>query len=158
MSGFLDPSVLGDREAAEDAVLRFAESLDDGDFELFRSAFFEDCVVDMSGVSENVGVMNGRDAAAEKLIGNLGEMDTTHHISNMRVKFNGDSAELTCYVLAQHLRPGVGLKPSLDKPYMLRGNRYRAQLERDSDWWRIRHLVIKGVWVLGDVTLATAAR
>jgi len=155
MSSFLDPSTLSDREAVADAVLRFAEGLDDGDADLLGSALLTEAVVDMSRVSETVGVMHGRAVVAEKLIGNLGKLDTTHHVSNFRIVVSGSTAELTCYALAQHFRPGEGRAQDREKAYMLRGNRYRAYLERAEDWWRIRTLTIDGVWVLGDINLVT---
>lgn len=158
MSTFLDPATLNDRDAVADAVFRFAQGLDDNDADLVRSALIGDAVVDMTGVSEAVGVMEGRETVVGKLIGNLGEMDTTHHVSNVRAVISGDSAELTCYALAQHFRPGEGLSIKEGKRYMLRGNRYHAQLERSSDWWRIRHLTIDGVWITGDVNLVTEPR
>ena len=150
MPAFLDPSTLSDREAVADAVLRFGEGLDDGDAELLESAFTEDAVVDMTTVG--VGVMNGRAVVSKTLIANLGLMDTTHHISNVRSVIRGDTAEATCYALAQHFRPGEGLSAE-QQTYMLRGNRYRIQLVRDSDWWRMRNLVITGIWLAGDPTI-----
>lgn len=71
-------------------------------------------------------------------------MDSSHHLSNFRVKLNGrqDEAEVYCYALAQHFRKGEGGDPK-NRQYLLFGNTYSADIVKseDEDIWRIRYVV-----------------
>ena len=51
--------------------------------------------------------MDGREAAAGTLTGDLAEMTTAHRVGNVRLVIDGRAAAPTCCVLAQHLRPAA---------------------------------------------------
>lgn len=71
-------------------------------------------------------------------------MDTTHVVSNPRVRLAGDTARLTAIMQAQHL-------PSDDHDrHALLNNRYDIDLVRDGIRWVMRRVHIDNVWFTGD--------
>lgn len=148
---------LSDREAVIDAVLRFVIALDDNDEGLLISAFTEDAVVDL-GPASVIGIpfseLSGRDKVAKTLLKSVGPLDTTHMTSNFRVSVVGDTAQLSCYALASHFRPGQGPSPEHHKGFTM-ANRYTTELVRDDGAWRIRHMVINCTWSDGDIGVIT---
>jgi hypothetical protein len=100
-----------DHNAATNAVTCFVGGLDLPSESLVRSAFFPDAVVDLTPVNKlgfSFGVLNGKDAITEHVMAGVGSIDSSHHVSNIRVNINGDEVHLTCYFLAQHFRLGEG--------------------------------------------------
>ena len=120
------------REAAADALYRLVHGLDFNDADLIRSAFVEDGVLDISGLSPATGQDHPEQKGVENIIngvlGHVGPMATSHSITNVRVKLNDkmDRAEVMTYVIAQHFRPGEGHDVS-NRDYALFGNSYWAE-------------------------------
>lgn len=143
---------LTDREAAIDAIIRFVVSLDEGDSELCASSLTEDAVMelDFSKVGMNDEPSIGRAVVVERLMTAVGKsLDTTHMATNIRCAVNGDSADLTCCVLAQHFRFGQGPSPEF-QDYYLFGNQYKASIVRDGDLWKASKLRISPAWTQGN--------
>lgn len=144
---------LTDREAAIDAVIRFVCALDEGDAELSASSLTEDSIMDLTPfrkVGMERGVAEGRDATVKVLMDAVGKpLDTTHSATNIRCTVQGDSAELTTCVLAQHFRRGEGPSPEFQDHYLF-GNQYAAQIVRDGEFWKIKRLTITPAWVVGN--------
>ncbi|KAF2159003.1 hypothetical protein M409DRAFT_30539 [Zasmidium cellare ATCC 36951] len=144
---------LTDREAAIDAVIRFVCALDQGDAELSASSLTKDSIMDLTPfrkVGMERGIAEGRDAIVKVLMDAVGKpLDTTHSATNIRCTVQGDSAELTTCVLAQHFRRGEGPSPEF-QDYYLFGNQYAAQIVRDGELWRIKRLTITPAWVVGN--------
>src|SRR6202012_909960 len=98
------------REAASDALYRFTQALDDNDSTLLRSSVTLDAMVDRSGLSPGTGrdlpPTQGIELIDRFVLGTIGPMDTSHHVSNIRVKLDQDEkeAEVTCYVIAEHYK------------------------------------------------------
>ncbi|KAJ9654790.1 hypothetical protein H2198_006229 [Neophaeococcomyces mojaviensis] len=144
---------LTDREAAIDAIIRFVVSLDDGDPELCASSLTEDTIMDLTPFSK-VGMhyqpVIGRATVVERLMTAVGKpLDTTHSATNVRCTVNGDKADLSCCVLAQHFRLGQG--PSSEfQDYYLFGNQYKASIVRDENLWKVSKLVITPAWTVGN--------
>lgn len=151
---------LSPREAAADAINRFVLALDLNDAELMRSAFTTDGVLDKSGLKKVMGGDPGADnGIAEILNGTLaliGPMDSSHHLSNFRVKLSNDQteADVTCHVWAQHFRGGDGSNPS-KRDYLLFGNIYLADVVKDGQGddalWKIKRIGMHNLWCEGDV-------
>ncbi|KAK0924318.1 hypothetical protein LTR48_002503 [Friedmanniomyces endolithicus] len=144
---------LTDREAAIDAVIRFVCSLDEGDEELCASSLTEDAIMDLTPF-QKLGwasqAVAGRAAVVDILMKRVGRpLDTTHSATNIRCTVNGDTAELTSSVLAQHFRAGEGPSPK-HQDYYLFGNKYQADLVRESELWRMKKLTISPAWVQGN--------
>lgn len=148
-----DVTVETDRDGVIDAVTRMVEGIDFGNEELLASAFTEDVVFDLSGIDDSVISLEpyiGRQQAIERLMATVGtNMDTFHALANIRVKIDGDTAVLTCYLLGEHFRAGQG--PSLKfGDNLLLGNRFVTELVRDHSLvWRVRRNTVSSMFALG---------
>jgi len=143
---------LTDREAAIDALIRFVVALDDGDSKLSASSLTENAVMNLvfgkSGMQSRK--VEGRDSIVDILMSRIGKaMDTTHMATNIRCEVNGDKAELTSTILAQHFRLGEGQPPEAQE-YFMNGNKYQSTIVRAGDVWKIETVTIEPAWTLGN--------
>ncbi|KIX06625.1 uncharacterized protein Z518_04601 [Rhinocladiella mackenziei CBS 650.93] len=151
---------ISSREAAIDAVYRFTQGLDNSDEALIRSAFTTDAVIDRSGLKSVIGFefpgLEGLESIVSDVLSTIGPMDTGHHVSNARVEMseNEEEAQVTCYVLAQHYRPGEGCDPA-KKIHLLIGNHYKANVVRDQkdELWKIKRMEFSSLWSDGDLSV-----
>ena len=142
---------LTDREAAIDAIFRFVVSLDNGDGELCGSAVTEDAVMilDFGKTGNQRDPVKGRETIVELLMSNVGRpLDTTHSATNIRCFVTGDTAELTCCVLAQHFRGGEGPSPQF-QDFSFWGNEYKATIVRAGNVWKANNIIITPTWTFG---------
>lgn len=71
---------LNEREAIEDALYRYVLGFGTGDARLFDSVFSPDATFEIMG-----NVMNGLSAIYAGSFDRISNLDTTHHLSNVRV-------------------------------------------------------------------------
>lgn len=139
---------IADKFAVIDTLYRFAAGIDLRDSELLASAFAEDAVSDFGPAAAKAGfeypVLKGRDTIVSALSGSLGQVDTTHSVSNPRVSVDGDKAQLDALVEAQHV-----LQSDHSRHYLMK-NRYDVELVRQGALWRIQRVTIDNVWRTGD--------
>lgn len=144
---------LTDREAAIDAVIRFVCALDSADASLSASSLIANATMDLSAFSKagmTPRVVHGRDEIVEVLMSAVGRpLDTTHSATNIRCTVDGDKAELTCCVLAQHFRGGQGASPEFQE-YWFNGNQYVCEVVREGEFWKLSKVVITPAWTLGN--------
>ncbi|MCF4998161.1 nuclear transport factor 2 family protein [Pseudomonas syringae] len=137
-----------DKLAVTEALYRFAAGIDLRDAELLTSAFTATAVSDIRPAAAKAGfeypLLEGRDTIVAALLGSLKLIDTTHSVSNPRVRVEGDRAHLEALVEAQHV-------PQSDhsRHYLMK-NRYDVELSRDGDLWRIQRVTVDNVWRSGD--------
>jgi len=142
-----------DKFAVVETLYRFAAGIDLRDNDLLASAFAIDAISDFGPAGKKAGfeypVLEGRENIVAALTGSLGEIDTTHSVSNPRIKINGDKAVMDALVEAQHV-------PSNDhsRHYLMK-NRYDVELIRHGDVWVIQRVTIDNVWLTGDPTVLT---
>lgn len=143
-----DSQEIADKFAVIETVYRFAAGIDLRDNELLASAFAEDAVSDFGPAAAKAGfeypVLQGRDTIVSALSGSLGQVDTTHSVSNPRVSINGDSAHMNALVEAQHV-----LQNDHSRHYLMK-NRYDVELVRQGGLWLIERVTIDNVWRTGD--------
>ena len=137
-----------DRIAVIDALYRFAAGQDMKDTALFASAFAEEAELDFVQPAARLGVtlapFKGRDAIVSSIMAAVGQLDTSHTVTNPRVEISGDRAGLHALVEAQHV-------PKDDhERHLLLKNFYEAELKRNGDLWRITSLRITNIWMDGD--------
>lgn len=138
-----------DRVEIVDALYRFGLGQDLRDRDLFASAFADDAELDFGPASAKWGatspVMLGRDTIVDTILTLFeGRVDTTHQVTNPRVRIDGDTATLTALVEAQHLL-------SADHgTFALLKNFYDVDLVRDGDRWVMRRVRIDNAWYTGD--------
>lgn len=137
-----------DRIAVVEALYRFAAGIDERDEALLASSLAEDAVSDFRAAAAKAGfeypVLQGRAHIMTALAGSLARIDTTHSVSNPRVRLAGDTARLDALVEAQHLP-----RDDHSRHYLMK-NRYEVDLVRRENVWVIRHMAIDNVWLTGD--------
>jgi hypothetical protein len=137
-----------DKLAVVETLYRFAAGIDLRDNALLASAFAEDAVSDFRAAAAKAGfeypVLEGRDAIVTALSGSLGQVDTTHSVSNPRARIDGDKAHLDALVEAQHV-----LKNDHSRHYLMK-NRYDVDLVKRGEEWVIQRVTIDNVWRTGD--------
>jgi ketosteroid isomerase-like protein len=147
-----------DQQAIADTIHRYAAGLDDGDPEALTATLTEDVVVDLSPATAKLGLdippLTPRDVAVKALTAAVGDLDTSHSITNLRTTVDGDTATAHCYVEAQHFPAGDGPRPDRTTHALLM-NRLDATLLRDGTNWRITHLTIDNLWFEGDPKVLT---
>lgn len=140
--------VASDKQSVLEALYRFAAGIDLRDRALLASAFAENAISDFRPAAAKAGfeypVLQGRDIIVEALASSLSQVDTTHSISNPRVRIDGDSASVDLLVEAQHV--------SRDDPgsHHLMKNRYDVALSRKGDVWVIEQVIVDNVWRTGN--------
>lgn len=83
--------------AIEQLMVRYADRIDANDPEGAAACFAED------GIGRYWGVYRGRDEIAKRLRGILeGFTATSHHLTNVSIRLNGDRASAVSYVYAFH--------------------------------------------------------
>jgi hypothetical protein len=139
---------LADRQEITDALHRFALGRDVKDQALFRSAFTADAEFDFRPVGARIGLefplMSGVDMIAAYVLNPEVDLDTSHAVTNCRVRVTGNEAGLTALVEAQHL-PGAD-----HSRHLLLKNLYDVELVRDGQRWLMRRVRVDNLWYTGD--------
>ena len=74
---------------------------------------------------------------------------TQHLISNVVVRLDGDQAEASCYLQAQHVKTGT-----LGGDSLIIAGRYDDKLIRTTAGWRIRERRLEQIWTAGNPAVA----
>ncbi len=131
-----------------DALYRFGAGVDANDRDLLLSALAADAALDFTRNKALWGLdfplLEGRDTVVSALLSTVGKLDTTHVVTNPRVTVTGNAASLTAIIEAQHLPPGDHSRHCLMK------NHYTCGLVREDDEWKLRRILVEGVWFTGD--------
>lgn len=149
MSFSINVQGLTEREAIADAIYRGTAAFDTNDYDLLKSAFLKDGAFEMFG-----NVSSGHEQIKSQVLDLAGPLETTHFVSNVRVdhKAGADTAHMTCYVQAQHFKPGEGLDPSTKN--LLSGSQYFMDLQKDTDGlWKFKKCLMKTIWLQGDTSI-----
>lgn len=137
------------REAVTDAIYRFIVGVDDDSPELLDSASHkgEDACFILNDTK-----IEGSDAIRQFMHAKIMPLQTTHHITNIRVdvKDGADTAYVTCTSMVQHYRPEDALKP--DGTSFLTGGMYFMDLVKDGEdgLWKMKKVTLKLKWCDGD--------
>ena len=128
----------GDVRAVSAVLYRYARAVDSKDWELYRSVFTEDAVIDYSSAGAVVGT---RDEVVDWFAANFGVIPwSMHYITNIEI-LDGD--EDTASVRAMFYNP-------MQLPGMAEmsacGGYYHHELVRTPDGWRSRNLREENVW------------
>ena len=119
-------------------LTHYARAVDGKDWELYRSLFTEDAILDYS--SAPLGQVGSRDEIADWLSQNLSFLPMTmHYITNVEADVDGDTAT----VRAQFYNPMQF--PGFDELSYC-GGYYHHQLVRTPQGWRSRALTEENVW------------
>lgn len=147
------------RQAAIDALLRYADGLDRADAAQFESAFAEDAIVDLTAFSAldmNSEPIHGRNSITTACMGAVGEaLETTHSLTNILVKLNdqNDSAIITCYSEAQHVKKGQAFASDSHDNSLVVKCRYNASVSQQGPTWKIERLEVVPLWSKGSMSV-----
>jgi ketosteroid isomerase-like protein len=133
----VDVQAVADKLEIQELLAKYARGVDTHDWDLWRSVFTEDAVIDYSKSGAACG---SRDEVAEFL---RHAYDTipwaTHHITNVEIELDGDRASVRAMFLNPMQLPGVDGESST-------GGYYTHEMVRTPDGWRSRHLVEHPMW------------
>jgi 3-phenylpropionate/cinnamic acid dioxygenase small subunit len=131
-----------DRQAVIDVCVRYATALDRRDWALLRTCFTSEAEGDYG----NGRLVRGYDAIEQLCRAALEPLVVTQHLlGNFTVEVIGDEASSSCYLQAQHVRPGT---PGGDN-YVVAGT-YIDRLVRTPDGWQIARRRLEVTWTAGN--------
>jgi 3-phenylpropionate/cinnamic acid dioxygenase small subunit len=144
---------LADRLAIEALMYRFAEGIDECDFEMYRSVFTDEIELDYSSYRPGTIGTWQADKWVDRGRALFPGLDaTSHSISSIRIAIDGDTATVKGYVRADHVLRG---HPT-GEVFTVAGE-YRDTLVRTADGWKIaaKKLIVR--WQEGDPSLMLVA-
>lgn len=135
----MDVQAVADKLEIQEQLARYARGVDTSDWELWKSVFTEDAVVDYS----RSGVISGsRDEVAAFLEQAFSAIPwATHHISNVEIDLDGDRAKVRAMFFNPMQIPGMDESSST-------GGYYHHDFVRTPQGWKSEHLVEEPMWFL----------
>ena len=140
--------------------LLWAKALDEGDADILADLLTDDVVVDLTPATTRIGldfpVLTGRDTVVPTMIGSVGPLDTTHMVSNVTYRGDGDGWLISAYALAQHFLPGEG-PDSTRTRHVLMGNTWTFHVRPTPAGPRVARFTMDCRWLDGDPSVLLAA-
>ena len=140
----MDLQSVADKIEIHELLARYARGVDTHDWELWKSVFTEDAVIDysLSGAAKG-----SRDEVAAFLAESFATIPwATHHITNFEVELDGDTAKVRAVFYNPMQLPGVDGESAT-------GGYYEHDVVRTPDGWRSRHLVEHPMWFVNPPPL-----
>ena len=135
MTSDLTPREISDRLRINDLLVTYAAALDARDWDLVRTVFTDDAVLDYSVFG---GPRGSVDEAVEWLAKALARVRVTQHlITNVLVQLGSDTAEVTSAVFNP-----LGTETDV----VLVGGSYHDRIERTADGWLIAERKAEFAW------------
>jgi 3-phenylpropionate/cinnamic acid dioxygenase small subunit len=128
----MDLRALQDRLEIQELLARYARGVDDHDWDLYRSVFTDDAVIDYSSAGSVVGTRDEVAAFLEEALAALPWAQ--HYITNVEIDLDGDMANVRAMFYNPMQMPGF------DEPSFCAGL-YHHQVVRTADGWKSRRLV-----------------
>jgi ketosteroid isomerase-like protein len=126
-----------DHEQISALLSRYARAVDTKDWDLYRSVFTDDAVIDYSSAGIPAGT---RDDIAEFLGQAFTAIEMSmHYITNVEADVNGDAATVRAMFHNPMQLPGMSEMSAC-------GGYYHHELVRTPEGWRSRHLREENVW------------
>lgn len=119
-------------------LYRYARAVDSKDWELYRSVFTDDAVIDYSSAGAVVGT---RDEVVDWFAANFGVIPwSMHYITNIEIlETDGDTATVRAMFYNPMQLPGMSEQSAC-------GGYYHHELVRTPDGWRSRSLREENLW------------
>jgi hypothetical protein len=131
-----------DRDEIIAVTYKYALALDTRDWALLTNCFTPDATADFGVWGKAFGVEQIIAAARPVMEG----MERTQHIiANHLIALNGDEADCTCYLAAEHL-----LTTAAGGPTSTTRGIYRDRFVRTSGGWRIAARILEVTWREGN--------
>jgi hypothetical protein len=152
VSTSVDASTVADRIAIEELMNRFADALDQKQWELLEDFFAIDAVGEFKARDPRMQpiVITGRQNLIDFARGMIGseELVTQHLLANFSARIEGDRAEATVRMRGYHA--GVGRREGLFEESI---GHYAGRFERTADGWRCSWWEESIYIMLGDPAL-----
>jgi ketosteroid isomerase-like protein len=133
-------TLLAKQDIAE-VLHRYGYALDGRDWPLLRTCFTDDVVGRYGG-----DPLLGYEAVERLCRSTLEPLSVSQHlIANVTVTVAGDEADASCYLHAQHVRPGTE-----GGDQFIYAGRYLDHLVRTADGWRIADRRLQPMWTSGN--------
>jgi SnoaL-like domain len=141
----VDQQALSDKIEIHELIARYARGVDTKDWDLYRTVFTPDALIDYSLSGAAVGP---RDEVAAWLEAGLAPMPWMQHfVTNFEVELDGDHATGRAYFYNPMQLPGMA-EPSAC------GGFYLHELVRTADGWKSEKLVEHPMWFTNPPTMA----
>jgi 3-phenylpropionate/cinnamic acid dioxygenase small subunit len=125
-------------------VFRYGYALDSRDWDKLRTCFLPDVVGYYGG-----DPLRGYEAIEDLCRTTLEPLSASQHlIGNVVVTVDGDGATSSCYLHAQHVRPGT----EGGEQFIFAG-RYLDRLVRTGEGWRIAERTLEAMWTSGNAAV-----
>lgn len=141
------------REEIEDVIIRACLAFDHGSKELMLSTLTK------AGDSQMIiGERTYVGMEIPEALNHVGQMDTQHLISGVRIDVEEDAetAYLTCNFQNQHFPAGEGMKDV--KKNLLSAGIYEVDLVKEDDGWKIKLWSLKIIYLEGDFSIMIPAQ
>ena len=141
----MTPEEIADRIEIDDLLTRYATAVDTKDWDLYRTVFTDDAVIDYTSAG---GIRGSLGEVVEWLSHALKLFPMTQHlITNRHVVLEGDTATGRSYYYNPLGRPdGTG-----GMQLLFFGGYYNDRFRRTADGWRIAERVEETAWVEGSL-------
>jgi 3-phenylpropionate/cinnamic acid dioxygenase small subunit len=133
----MDPQTVSDKIEIHELLARYARGLDTKDWELWKSVFTPDSVIDYRSAG---GILGSRYEVAAWLEAALAAFPMTQHfITNVEVDLDGDRATARALFFNPLQLAGMAEQSSC-------GGTYFHRLVRTADGWRSEELTEQSLW------------
>jgi SnoaL-like domain len=133
----MDVQAVADKLEIHEQLARYARGVDTHDWDLWRSVFTDDAVIDYS---KSGFVHAGRDSVAESLRQGFENIPwATHHITNIEIELDGDRADVRAMFFNPMQLSGLDGDSAA-------GGYYFHQFVRTPEGWKSRQLVEQPMW------------
>ena len=141
----MTPQEIADRIEIDDLITRYATAVDTKDWDLYRTVFTDDAVIDYTSAG---GIRGSLGEVVEWLSHALKLFPMTQHlVTNRHVVLEGDTATGRSYYYNPLGRPdGTG-----GMQLLFFGGYYNDRFRRTTDGWRIAERVEETAWVEGSL-------
>jgi hypothetical protein len=130
---------IADRLEIQEQLARYARGVDTRDWDLWKSVFTPDAIVDYSKSGFACG---SRDEVAASLAQAFATIPwATHHVTNIEIDLDGDRAQVRAMFFNPMQLPGMEGSSST-------GGYYHHEFVRTPEGWKSAHLVEEPVWFL----------
>jgi 3-phenylpropionate/cinnamic acid dioxygenase small subunit len=133
----MDAQVVQDKLEIHELLARYARGVDTKDWELWKSVFTPDALVDYSSAGAPVGPPHEIAAWLEQ--GLQVVPMTQHFISNIEVEVQGDKAKVRALFYNPMQLPGMA-------EMSFCGGYYRHEMVRTDEGWKSQWLVEENLW------------
>jgi len=139
------PQEIADRIEIDDLITRYATAVDTKDWDLYRTVFTDDAVIDYTSAG---GIRGSLGEVVEWLSHALKLFPMTQHlITNRHVVLDGDTASGRSYYYNPLGRPdGKG-----GMQLLFFGGYYNDRFRRTAEGWRIAERIEETAWVEGSL-------